>query len=142
MVFYYDFDLETSLSTADLAKITEEMQKIIAANLPITRKVLPREEAIQLMQDRGEDYKIELIKELSDREISFYQQGQFIDLCRGPHLPATGQIKAFKLLEVAGAYWRGDENRKMLQRIYGTAFRKKSALTDYLHKREELKRRP
>src|SRR5690606_9776340 len=130
--FYYDFDLEERLSQEDFDRIEEEMRKIIKEDLPITRKVLDKEEALRLMKEKGEGYKVELIQEMEDEEISFYEQGEFIDLCRGPHLPSTGRVKAFKLLNVAGAYWRGDEKNKMLQRIYATAFAKQSELEQYL----------
>lgn len=139
--FYYDFDLEERLSQEDFDRIEEEMRKIIKEDLPITRKVLDKEEALRLMKEKGEGYKVELIQEMEDEEISFYEQGEFIDLCRGPHLPSTGRVKAFKLLNVAGAYWRGDEKNKMLQRIYATAFAKQSELEQYLERLEEAKKR-
>lgn len=140
--FYYDIDLDRSLTPDDLAAIEAEMQKIIKEDLPLERFELPREEAIQLMEERGEPYKVELIKELPrDETISFYRQGDFIDLCRGRHVASTGQIRAVKLLNVAGAYWRGDENKTMLQRIYGTAFPSKKELDEYLWRLEEAKKR-
>ncbi|MGM0419603.1 MAG: threonine--tRNA ligase [Bacillota bacterium] len=139
--FYYDFDLEETISTEDLDKIKNKMQEIIDKDLPVRRMVLPRDEAIKLMQKRNEKYKVELIKELEDNMISLYEQGDFIDLCRGPHLPRTGMIKAFELLSVAGAYWRGDENKEMLQRIYGTAFASEKELEIFLQQREEAKKR-
>ncbi len=140
--FYYDFDLEKSFTPEDLEKIEKEMKKIIKENLPIQRKELSREEAIALFKERGESYKIELIEELShDEIISCYKQGEFIDLCAGPHVPSTGKIKSVKLLSLAGAYWRGDEKRPMLQRIYGTSFPKKTALEEYLNRLEEAKKR-
>jgi len=139
--FYYDFDLEERFSPEDLEKIEAEMKKIIAEDLPIERELISREAAIKLMKEKGEEYKVELIEELEDEEVSLYHQGEFTDLCRGPHLPSTGKAGAYKLLSIAGAYWRGDENRKMLQRIYGTAFNKKSQLDDYLNKLEEAKKR-
>ena len=139
--FYYDFDLEERLSQEDFDRIEEEMRKIIKEDLPITRKVMDKEEALRLMKEKGEGYKVELIQEMEDEEISFYEQGEFIDLCRGPHLPSTGRVKAFKLLNVAGAYWRGDEKNKMLQRIYATAFAKQSELEQYLERLEEAKKR-
>ena len=118
--FYYDVDFVTPIAQGDLAKIEQEMQKIIKSNLPIERFTLPKEEAVALMESYSENYKVELINDLPDGEtISFYKQGNFTDLCRGPHLPSTGKIKAFKLTSIAGAYWRGDEHNKMLTRIYG-----------------------
>ncbi|BAI80964.1 threonyl-tRNA synthetase [Deferribacter desulfuricans SSM1] len=139
--FYYDFDKETPFTETDLEKIEEEMKKIAQENLPIRRKELKKEEAIKLFKDKGEDYKIEIINEIDDEYVSVYEQGEFVDLCRGPHLESTGKIKHFKLLSVAGAYWRGDENNKMLQRIYGTSWFKKSELDDYLKRLEEAKKR-
>ena len=140
--FYYDVDFVTPISQADLAKVEVEMQKIIKSNLPIERFVLPRAEALALMQSYSEDYKVELIEDLpEDAEISFYKQGGFTDLCRGPHLPSTGKIKAFKLTGIAGAYWRGDEHNKMLTRIYGTAFAKKDEMEAYFTMLEEAKKR-
>lgn len=140
--FYYDFDLEHKFTDQDLLKIQKEMKKIIQANYPLERFELPREEAIAKMKALNEDYKVELIEDLPEGEvISFYQQGDFVDLCAGPHMERTGQIKAVKLQSVAGAYWRGDENRKMLQRIYGTCFPSQAELDDYLQKLEEAKKR-
>jgi threonyl-tRNA synthetase len=140
--FYYDMELAEPLSTNDLEAIEQEMSRIIQENWPITRRVISREEAIFLFTEREEPLKLELIQELPDDEvISIYEQGEFIDLCRGPHLPSTGRIKAFKLLSVAGAYWRGDSNNPMLQRIYGTAFLTKSELADYLYQLDEAKKR-
>jgi len=140
--FYYDFDVEKPFSPEDLEKIENEMNKIIKEDYELERFVLPRDEAIKFMEERGEPYKVELIKELPENEeISFYKQGEFVDLCAGPHLPSTGKVKAFKLLSVAGAYWRGSEKNKMLQRIYGTSFPKKSQLDEYLVRLEEAKKR-
>ncbi len=140
--FYYDFDVEKPFSPEDLAAIEKEMEKIIKEDLPLERFVLPREEAIRFMEERNEPYKVELIRELPEgEEISFYRQGDFVDLCAGPHIPSTGKIKAFKLLQVAGAYWRGNEKNKMLQRIYGTSFPKKSELDEYITRLEEAKKR-
>ena len=140
--FYYDVDFVTPITQADLAKVESEMQKIIKSNLPIERFTLPREEAIALMQEYSEDYKVELIQDLPEGEvISFYKQGNFTDLCRGPHLSSTGKIKAFKLTSIAGAYWRGDEHNKMLTRIYGTAFAKKDEMDAYFTMLEEAKKR-
>lgn len=140
--FYYDFDLEHKFTEQDLLKIQKEMKKIIQANYPLERFELPREEAIAKMKGLDEDYKVELIEDLPEGEvISFYQQGDFVDLCAGPHMEKTGQIKAVKLQSVAGAYWRGDEKRKMLQRIYGTCFPSQAELDEYLKKLEEAKKR-
>ncbi len=140
--FYYDIDFVTPITQADLVKVETEMQKIIKSNLPIERFTLPKEEAIALMKEYSESYKVELIEELPEGEtISFYKQGNFTDLCRGPHLPSTGKIKAFKLTSIAGAYWRGDEHNKMLTRIYGTAFAKKDEMDAYFTMLEEAKKR-
>lgn len=140
--FYYDVDFKTPITTDDLAKIETEMSKIIKSNLPVSRFTLPKDEAVALMAKFGEKYKVELINDLPEgEEISFYKQGDFTDLCRGPHLPSTGKIKAFKLTSLTGAYWKGDEHNKMLTRIYGTAFEKKSELDEYLKSVEEAKKR-
>ncbi|NOJ69445.1 threonine--tRNA ligase [Paenibacillus alvei] len=140
--FYYDIDIEKPLSTEDLAAIEQEMSRIIQENLPIQREVVSREEAIRLFTELKEPLKLELIHDLpEDAVIRIYKQGEFLDLCRGPHVPSTGRIKAFKLMKVSGAYWRGDSNNKMLQRVYGTAFAKKDQLDDYLHMLEEAKKR-
>ncbi|HHY23784.1 MAG TPA: threonine--tRNA ligase [Clostridiaceae bacterium] len=140
--FYYDFDTERPFSIEELDKIENEMKKIVKEDLPLERFTLPREEAIKFMEEKGEPYKVELIKDLPEgEEISFYKQGEFTDLCAGPHLASTGKVKAFKLLSVAGAYWRGNEKNKMLQRIYGTSYPKKSQLEEYLFKLEEAKKR-
>ncbi len=140
--FYYDIDFKTPINKDDLTKIEAEMNKIIKGDLPIERFVLPKKEALKMMNNFSEDYKKELINDLpAGSEISFYKQGDFVDLCRGPHLPSTGKIKAFKLTSITGAYWRGDEKNKMLTRIYGTAFEKKSELEEYLQAVEEAKKR-
>ena len=140
--FYYDIDFKTPITMDDFAKIEAEMKKIIKSNLPIERFTLPRNEAVALMSGFGENYKVELINDLPEgEEISFYKQGAFIDLCKGPHLPSTGKIKAFKLMSIAGAYWRGDEKKKMLTRIYGTAFAKKEEMDAYFVMLEEAKKR-
>ena len=140
--FYYDFDMEHKLSDQDLLKIMKEMKKITQANYKLERFELPREEAIKFMEERNEDYKVELIKDLpEDAIISFYKQGDFVDLCAGPHMESTGQIKAIKLMSVAGAYWRGDEHNKMLQRIYGTSFPSQEELDQYINRLEEAKKR-
>lgn len=140
--FYYDFDSEHTFTPEDFKLIEDEMNKIIAADYPITRKELPRDEAIQFFAKDTEDYKVELIQDLpEDAVISTYQQGDFIDLCAGPHVPSTGKLKALKLMSLAGAYWRGSEANPMLQRIYATSFPKKAMLDDYLYKLEEAKKR-
>lgn len=140
--FYYDFDTEKTFSDEDKAKIEEEMKKIIKEDLPIERFTLPREEAIKFMKEKGETYKVELIEDLPEgEEISFYKQGEFTDLCAGPHLMSTGKVKAVKLLTSSGAYWRGNEKNKMLQRIYGIAYPKASQLEEYLQLLEEAKKR-
>ena len=140
--FYYDIDFKTPITQEDFVKIESEMLKIIKTNTPIERFELPRAEALKLMKKYDEKYKIELINDLpADSVISFYKQGTFTDLCRGPHLPSTGKIKAFKLTSLTGAYWRGNEKNKMLTRIYGTAFEKKSQLEEYLAAAEEAKKR-
>ena len=140
--FYYDFDVEKSFTDEDKEKIEAEMKKIIKENLPIERFTLPREEAIKFMEEKNEPYKVELIKDLPEgEEISFYKQGEFTDLCAGPHLMSTGKIKAVKILSSSGAYWRGDEHNKMLQRIYAISFPKASQVEEYLAKLEEAKER-
>ena len=141
--FYYDFEYKEPFTIDDFTKIESHMKKIIAANLPFIREELTRAAATKLFEERGENYKVELINDLPGdvKEVSIYKQGNYIDLCRGPHIPSTGIIKAFKLLSVAGAYWRGNENNKMLQRIYGTGFANESELADYLNLLEEAKKR-
>ena len=140
--FYYDIDMEHTLTPEDLGKIEKEMSRIVKENLPITKSVMPRQEAIEFFKAKNEDYKVELIQDLpEDAVISCYSQGDFIDLCAGPHVASTGKVKAFKLQSIAGAYWRGDEKNKMLQRIYGTAFEKKEELDAYLHMLEEAAKR-
>ena len=141
--FYYDIEVKDGqITEEDLPKIEKEMKKIIKANYPISRFELPRDEAIKMMEESGQNYKVELIKDLPENEaISFYKQDDFVDLCRGPHLPSTGKIKSFKLLSLAGAYWRGDEHNPMLQRIYATAFANNEALEQYLTFIEEAKKR-
>ena len=140
--FYYDIDFKTPISFEDLKMVEEEMKKIIKSDLKIERFTLPRNDAIKLMKKYGEPYKVQLIEDLPEgEEISFYKQGAFTDLCRGPHLPSTGKIKAFKLTQLNGSYWRGDSKNKMLTRIYGTAFEKKSQLDEYLEKLEQAKLR-
>lgn len=140
--FYYDFDTEHRFVTEDFEKIEAEMKKIVKENLKLERFELPRDEALSYMKDRNETYKVELIENLpEDAIISFYKQGEFTDLCAGPHLETTKKVKSIKLLSIAGAYWRGDEKNKMLQRIYGTSFEKNKQLEEYLHRLEEAKRR-
>jgi threonyl-tRNA synthetase len=140
--FYYDFDYDGTFTTDDLKKIETEMKKIVKDKLKVERFELSREEARELMLEKGETYKVELINELPEGEtISFYKQGDFVDLCAGPHLDNTGEVKAFKLTQVAGAYWRGNEKNKMLQRIYGTSFPDKLQLKEYLEKLEEARKR-
>jgi threonyl-tRNA synthetase len=139
--FYYDFDRDTPFSVEDLAKIENKMAELIKADQPFIRKVLSRKDATDYFEKNGEPYKVEILNDITDPEVSLYEQGSFVDLCRGPHVPSTGYVKAFKLLSVAGAYWRGDEKNKMLQRIYGTAFASKDALKDYLNFIEEAKKR-
>lgn len=140
--FYYDFDFENGVSTDDLDRIEAEMKNIIDEDLPIEHFELPRGEAVTLMEEDGQAYKAELIRDLPNGEkITFYKQGDFVDLCRGPHLPSTGRVKAYKLINTAGAYWRGDSTRPMLTRIYGTAFRDRKELKRHLHMLEEARRR-
>lgn len=140
--FYYDLDTEHRFTQEDFPAIEAEMAKIVKENLPLTKEVVSREDALKLFKEAGQDYKVELIQDLpEDAEISLYRQGDFVDLCAGPHTASTGAVKAFKLQTVAGAYWRGDEHNKMLQRIYGTAFEKKSDLDDYFHMLEEAEKR-
>ncbi|RUT29188.1 threonine--tRNA ligase [Paenibacillus zeisoli] len=140
--FYYDMDLEHPLNPEDLQKIEKEMERIIGENLPITRREVSRQEALDIFAELEDPYKLELIRDLpEDSIITIYDQGEFFDLCRGPHVPSTGKIKVFKLLSVAGAYWRGNSKNKMLQRIYGTAFVKKAELDNHLHLLEEAKKR-
>jgi len=139
--FYYDFDYKPGFIDEDLVKIEERMKELSKKNIPIERKIVKKEEALEMFRKQGETYKVELIEGIEDEEMSIYTQGDFTDLCRGPHLPSTGKIKAFKLLSLAGAYWRGDEKNKMLTRIYGTAFPDEKSLKDYLQFLEEVKKR-
>jgi threonyl-tRNA synthetase len=139
--FYYDFDFERPFKEDDLKKIEEKMNEIIKANLPFTRKEMPSQEAVDFFKAKGEDYKVELIEDLGAENVSLYTQGSFSDLCRGPHLPSTSRIKAFRLTKVAGAYWRGDEKRAMLSRIYGVAFADRKKLKLYLKALEEAQKR-
>jgi threonyl-tRNA synthetase len=139
--FYYDFEVPETFSEEDLATIESEMKKIVAEKIPFTREDMPRDEAIRLFREMGEQYKVELIEELEDDTVSVYRQDDFVDLCRGPHVPHTGYIKAYKLLSLAGAYWRGDEKRQMLQRLYGTSWFDKKELKAYLARLEEARKR-
>lgn len=141
--FYYDFEYEGTFTPEDLEKIEKRMAEIVAADSPFVRKEISREDAVALFRDKGESYKVELLNDLPAdvTRVSLYSQGDFVDLCRGPHIPSTGMIKAFKLLSVAGAYWRGDEKNKMLQRIYGTGFATEEKLAEYLSLVEEAKKR-
>ncbi|GMQ88415.1 MAG: threonine--tRNA ligase [Gammaproteobacteria bacterium] len=140
--FYYDFAYQRAFTPEDLEKIEKKMAELAKQDFQISRKVMPRDEAIEFFRNMGEDYKAEIISDIpQDQDISLYQQGEFIDLCRGPHVPATGRLKAFKLMKLAGAYWRGDSKNEMLQRIYGTAWSDKKALKVYLHRLEEAGKR-
>jgi threonyl-tRNA synthetase len=139
--FYYDFELSRSISPEDLPAIEDAIESIIEEDVPISKVEVDREEAIRIFTDRGEDFKVEMLKEIGDRTVTVYEQGEFIDLCRGPHLSSTGELDSVRLLSVAGAYWRGDESRAMLQRIYGTAFDSKDALEEFLQARSEAEKR-
>ncbi len=140
--FYYDFAYERAFTPEDLQAIEVKMTELVKANLPVSRSLMTRDEAVAFFKAKGETYKVQLIEAIPSNEpLSFYQQGEFIDLCRGPHVPSTGHIKAFKLMKVAGAYWRGDSNNEMLQRIYGTAWGDKKALKEYLYRLEEAEKR-
>ncbi len=139
--FYYDFDLNRSFTPEDIVLIEKKMKEIVGRNLPLIRTEISKKDAKKLFKEQEEDYKTELLKDIEDDMVTLYQQGDFVDLCRGPHIPSTGKLKAFKLLSIAGAYWRGNEKNKMLQRIYGTSFDKKSELDNYLKLIEEAKKR-
>ena len=139
--FYYDFNLKESLSENDFSKIEAKMKEIVSEDQPFVRKILSKQEAIALFNDKKERFKLELIQDIPDNTVSVYENGNFVDLCRGPHVPSTGYIKHFKLLSVAGAYWRGDERNPVMQRIYGVAFPEKEVLDEHLHKLEEAKKR-
>ncbi|MBQ0756766.1 MAG: TGS domain-containing protein, partial [Amphritea sp.] len=133
--FYYDFAYERPFTPEDLLKIEAEMKKLVKANHPISRSLMTRDEAVKLFNEKGEKYKVELLEAIpADQDLSFYSQGDFIDLCRGPHAPSTGHIKVFKLMKLAGAYWRGNSDNEMLQRIYGTAWGDKKDLKEHLHR--------
>src|SRR3989442_13122746 len=139
--FYYDFDLPRTLTPEDLPDIERRMARIVAGKYPFLRDRWPREKALQYFRDKGQTYKVEIIENLPDAEVGIYQQDTFLDLCRGPHVENTGQIGPFKLMKIAGAYWRGDENRPMLQRIYGTAWFTQEELDQYLWRLEEAQKR-
>jgi threonyl-tRNA synthetase len=139
--FYYDFDYERPFKEEDLPRIEEQMREIVKTNLPFTRKEMDQQDALAFFKQEGEDYKVELIEDLGADKVSLYTQGSFTDLCRGPHIPSTGYIKAFRLMKVAGAYWRGDEKRAMLSRIYGTAFADPKDLREYIRRLEEAQKR-
>lgn len=139
--FYYDFDTDKPFTDEDLPKIEEEMKKIIKENIPVIRKIMTKKDAIEYFKKNNEPYKVEIIEDIDADTVSFYEQGDFIDLCRGPHVPSTGYLKSYKLMSVAGSYWRGDSNNKMLSRIYGTAFESKESLDNYLKKLKEAKER-
>ncbi|MBT3146667.1 threonine--tRNA ligase [Neptunomonas phycophila] len=140
--FYYDFAYERPFTSEDLEKIEKKMLELSKQNLPVSRSVMNRDEAVALFEKMGESYKVEILSSIpAEQDLSFYSQGDFIDLCRGPHVPSTGHIKAFKLMKVAGAYWRGDSKNEMLQRIYGTAWSDKKQLKEYLHRLEEAEKR-
>lgn len=139
--FYYDFDIPRPLTDEDLEEIEKEMRKIIQEDLPFRRKEVSKEEAQKIFAERGETYKVEILEEIEESKVTLYEQGEFLDLCRGPHVPSTGYIKAFKLLSVSGAYWRGREDNPMLQRIYGISFDSEEKLQEFLKRREEAKRR-
>jgi threonyl-tRNA synthetase len=140
--FYYDFAYERPFTSDDLEKIEKKMTELAKQNLQVSRSLMSRDEAVKLFEEMGEKYKVQILSSIpTDEDLSFYSQGDFIDLCRGPHVPSTGHIKAFKLMKVAGAYWRGDSNNEMLQRIYGTAWSDKKALKEYLHRLEEAEKR-
>ncbi|TXJ20540.1 threonine--tRNA ligase [Brachyspira aalborgi] len=139
--FYYDFDTDKPFTDEDLPKIEAEMKKIIKENIPVVRKIMTKKDAIEYFKKNNEPYKVEIIEDIDADTVSFYEQGDFIDLCRGPHVPSTGYLKSYKLMSVAGSYWRGDSNNKMLSRIYGTAFESKESLDNYLKKLKEAKER-
>ena len=139
--FYYDFDTDKPFTDEDLHKIEAEMKKIIKENIPVIRKIMTKKDAIEYFKKNNEPYKVEIIEDIDADTVSFYEQGDFIDLCRGPHVPSTGYLKSYKLMSVAGSYWRGDSNNKMLSRIYGTAFESKESLDNYLKKLKEAKER-
>jgi len=140
--FYYDFAYEPGFSESDLSKIEQKMNELVKKDLPVERQIMARDEAVKFFRDMGEEYKAKIIEDIpADQELSLYKQGDFIDLCRGPHVPSTGKLKAFKLMKLAGAYWRGDSKNEMLQRVYGTAWANKKDLKGYLHRLEEAEKR-
>jgi len=139
--FYYDFKRDNPFTPEEIEKIEERMRELAKSNLKVVREETPKKEAVQMFRKMGEDYKIDILNEIPDEKVSLYRQGDWVDLCRGPHVPFTGIIQAFKLTRVAGAYWRGDENNEMLQRIYGTSFPSKESLREHLRLLEEAKKR-
>jgi threonyl-tRNA synthetase len=139
--FYYDIDAAGEITEADLPRIEEAMARIIKADVPLVRRQLARQQAVSIFEEMGETYKVELLEEMEEPEVTVYEEGDFADLCRGPHLPSTGYLKAFRLTSLAGAYWRGDESRPMLQRLYGTAFETRQQLDEYLERLEQAKQR-
>ncbi|WP_289009048.1 TGS domain-containing protein, partial [uncultured Marinobacter sp.] len=140
--FYYDFKYERPFTNEDMARIEKRMEELAKQDLPVSRSIMSRDEAIKLFNEMGEEYKVRIIEDIpGEEDLSFYRQGDFIDLCRGPHVPSTGKLKAFKLTKVAGAYWRGDTSNEQLQRIYGTAWGNKKDLKAYLHRLEEAEKR-
>ena len=139
--FYYDFKRDKSFTPEEIGKIEAQMQKLAGLDLKVTREEMPKEEAIKLFHQMGEEYKVAILTDISEETVSLYRQGNWVDLCRGPHVPSTGIIQAFKLTGVAGAYWRGDEKNEMLQRIYGTSFPSQELLREHLHLLEEAKKR-
>ncbi|MCB1917837.1 MAG: TGS domain-containing protein, partial [Rhodocyclaceae bacterium] len=140
--FYYDFAYKRPFTPEDLAKIEKRMKELAKRDIPVTREVWPRDKAVEFFKSIGEHYKAEIIASIpSDEDVSLYREGDFIDLCRGPHVPSTGKLRVFKLMKVAGAYWRGDSNNEMLQRIYGTAWASKDDQKAYLHMLEEAEKR-
>jgi len=139
--FYYDFDIDGEVLSQNLERVEEEMRKIVKEDLPFEREMLSKERAREVFKERGESYKLELLEQVEDDEVSIYRQGEFVDLCRGPHIKSTGEVRFFRLLSVAGAYWRGKEENPMLSRIYGTAFFEKEGMDRYIHQIEEAKRR-
>src|SRR5690554_3423120 len=139
--FYYDFKFDRPFTNEDLERIEKRMEELAKQDIPVSRSVLSREEAVRLFHEMGEEYKVRIIEDIpGEEDLSFYRQGDFIDLCRGPHVPSTGKLKAFKLTKVAGAYWRGDTNNEQLQRIYGTAWGSKKELKAYLNRLEEAEK--
>ena len=140
--FYYDFKFDRPFTNEDLSRIEKRMEELAKQDIPVSRSVMSRDEAVRLFDEMGEEYKVRIIEDIpGEEDLSFYRQGDFIDLCRGPHVPNTGKLKAFKLTKVAGAYWRGDTSNEQLQRVYGTAWGNKKDLKAYLHRLEEAEKR-